>query len=378
MLINSAVWAEVRLPLGLDLYRPIPEDNPLTPEKAALGRKLFGDKILSRNRSLACKGCHKPKKAFTDARAKAVGVYGRRGNRSVPTLVNRAYGRAFFWDGRTSTLEEQVVKPIESESEMDMTVPKVVERLKRKRRYRKMFQQAFGREVDGDDLARALASYVRTIYSGDSPFDRYIYGNRNALSEQARRGLRIFRGKGNCTACHVGPTLSDEEFHNTGVAWRNGKFLDDGRYQVTKQEKDRGKFKTPTLREIARTAPYMHDGSLTALEDVVDFYSDGGRENPHLDEEIRKVKFTAGEKSDWFSALLIGDRRSVSAACRMLRTSTVRERAKGPGVTDRVNSRYIAQRTVCRQAGAINRAPTSLTGGICFHSWPPLARKTGC
>ena len=298
MLISSALWAEVRLPLGLDLYRPIPEDNPLTSEKVKLGKKLFGDKLLSRNRKLACKGCHQPKKAFTDGRAKAVGVYGRQGNRSVPTLVNRAYGRAFFWDGRTSTLEEQVVKPIESESEMDMTVPDVVERLRRKRRYRKMFRQVFGRDANGQDLARALASYVRTIYSGDSPFDRYIYGERTALLEQARGGLRIFRGKGNCTACHVGPTLSDEEFHNTGIAWQNGKFLDDGRYTVTKLEKDRGKFKTPTLREISRTAPYMHDGSLSALEDVVDFYSDGGRENPYRDEEIRSLKLTAREKKE--------------------------------------------------------------------------------
>ena len=299
----SEAFAEFHPPLGLDLYRPIPEDNPLTADKVKLGRKLFGDKILSRNRKLACKSCHQPKKAFTDGRAKAVGVYGRQGNRSVPTLVNRAYGRAFFWDGRTSTLEEQVIKPIESESEMDMTVPEVVERLKRKRRYRKMFRQAFGRDPNGQDLARALASYVRTIYSGDSPFDRYIYGERTALSEQARRGLRIFRGKGNCTVCHVGPTLSDEEFHNTGVAWQDGKFLDDGRYTVTKLEKDRGKFKTPTLREIARTAPYMHDGALATLADVIDFYSDGGRKNPHLDEEIRKVKFTAGEKSDLLAFL---------------------------------------------------------------------------
>ena len=139
--------------------------------------------------------------------------------------------------------------------------------------------------------------------SGDSPFDRYIYGERTALSEQARRGLRIFRGKGNCTACHIGPTFSDEDFHNTGVAWRNGKFLDDGRYQVTKLEKDRGKFKTPTLREIARTAPYMHDGSLTALKNVVNFYSDGGRENPYRDEEIRSLKLTTREKKELLAFL---------------------------------------------------------------------------
>ena len=301
--LAPAMLAEIRLPLGLDLYRPIPEDNPVTPEKVKLGKKLFGEKLLSRDRSLACKGCHQPKKAFTDGRAKAVGVYGRQGSRSVPTLVNRAYGRAFFWDGRTSTLEEQVVKPIESESEMDMTVGEAVERLKRKSRYRKMFQQAFHREPNGEDLARALASYVRTIYSGDSPFDRYIYGKRGALTDQQRRGLRIFRGKGNCTACHIGPTLTDEDFHNTGVAWRNGKIQDKGRFTVTGKLEDQGAFKTPTLREVSRTAPYMHDGSLATLQDVINFYGDGGRKNPHLDEEIQPRNLNIQEKKDLLAFL---------------------------------------------------------------------------
>ena len=299
----SEAFAEFRPPLGLDLYRPIPEDNPPTLKKVKLGKKLFGDKLLSRNRRLACRGCHQPKKAFTDGRAKPVGVYGRRGNRSVPTLVNRAYGRAFFWDGRTSTLEEQVVKPIESESEMDMTVPEAVERLNHKRRYRKMFRQAFGREINGEDLARALASYVRTIHSGNSPFDRYIYGDRNALSNEARRGLKVFRGKGNCTVCHIGPTLTDEEFHNTGVAWRDGKLQDEGRFAITGDSNQRGAFKTPTLREVARSAPYMHDGSLATLRDVIDFYSDGGRKNPYRDKEIWPLKLTSQEKSDLLAFL---------------------------------------------------------------------------
>ena len=296
--LAPAMLAEIRLPLGLDLYRPIPEDNPVTAAKVKLGKKLFGEKLLSRDRSLACKGCHQPKRAFTDGHAKAVGVYGRQGPRSVPTLVNRAYGRAFFWDGRTSTLEEQVVKPIESESEMDMTVGEAVDRLKRKSRYRKMFQQAFHREPNGEDLAGALASYVRTIYSGDSPFDRYIYGKRGALTDQQRRGLRIFRGKGNCTACHIGPTFSDEKFHNTGVAWREGKLQDEGRFAITGEPELKGAFKTPTLREVARTAPYMHDGSLATLKDVIDFYDDGGRKNPHLDREIRPLRFTEEEKTE--------------------------------------------------------------------------------
>ena len=301
--LAPAILAETSLPLGLDLYRPIPQDNPVTAAKVKLGKKLFGDKLLSRDRSLACKGCHQPKRAFTDGRAKAVGVYGRQGPRSVPTLVNRAYGRAFFWDGRTSTLEEQVIKPIESESEMDMTVGEAVGRLKRKSRYRKMFHQAFHREPNGEDLARALASYVRTIYSGDSPFDRYIYGKRGALTDQQRRGLRIFRGKGNCTACHIGPTLTDEDFHNTGVAWRNGKIQDKGRFTVTGKLEDQGAFKTPTLREVSRTAPYMHDGSLATLQDVINFYSDGGRKNPHLDEEIQPRNLNIQEKKDLLAFL---------------------------------------------------------------------------
>ena len=301
--LAPAMLAEIRLPLGLDLYRPIPEDNPVTPEKVKLGKKLFGEKLLSRDRSLACKGCHQPKKAFTDGRAKAVGVYGRQGSRSVRRWSIAPTAGRSFGDGRTSTLEEQVVKPIESESEMDMTVGEAVERLKRKSRYRKMFQQAFHREPNGEDLARALASYVRTIYSGDSPFDRYIYGKRGALTDQQRRGLRIFRGKGNCTACHIGPTLTDEDFHNTGVAWRNGKIQDKGRFTVTGKLEDQGAFKTPTLREVSRTAPYMHDGSLATLQDVINFYGDGGRKNPHLDEEIQPRNLNIQEKKDLLAFL---------------------------------------------------------------------------
>jgi len=289
--------ADPRRLLGLDLYRPVPEGNPLTPGKVKLGRRLFRERLLSRDRSLACADCHQPKRAFTDGRAKAVGVYGRQGPRSVPTIVNRAWGESFFWDGRIQTLEEQVVQPILAELEMDLTIEEAVERLRGKRRYRKGFRRVFGWEVNGEDLARALAAYVRTIQAGDSPYDRYLFGRKNALSQEARAGLRLFRGKANCSACHVGPTFSDEDFHNTGVAWRDGKFLDDGRYAVTKEERDRGKFKTPTLREIARTAPYMHDGSIPTLEEVIDFYSDGGRENPNRDPEVRLLKLNGDEKA---------------------------------------------------------------------------------
>ncbi len=299
------------VPLGLDLYRPIPENNPITPEKVALGKRLFSERLLSRDRSLPCASCHDPKRAFTDGKPTAVGVFGRQGDRNVPTLVNRAWGRSFFWDGRIPTLEEQVLQPIQSAKEMDMTVEEAVSRLKRKRGYRVQFRKAFGREITGEDLARALASYLRTILSGDSPFDRYLYGDREALSEEAQEGLRLFRGKANCSACHVGPNLTDEQFHNTGVAWRDGQPLDEGRFAVTGKEEDRGAFKTPTLREIADTAPYMHDGSIATLQDVIDFYNDGGRRNPNLDEELRPLRLSNQEKTS-----LVAFLRSLSGSVR--------------------------------------------------------------
>jgi cytochrome c peroxidase len=276
-LVLAAVLA---IPLGLDLYMPIPEDNPLTTERVARGRELFLDTRLSRDRSIACASCHDPERAFTDGRPVAIGVFNRVGRRSAPALVNRGYGRSFFWDGRAATLEEQVLQPIQDPNEMDMTLPEASARV--------------GMPID--EVSRSLASFVRSLLSGDSPFDRFINGDRDALSAEQQAGLQVFRGKGNCTACHVGPTFSDERFHNTGVAWRDGRLQDEGRAAVTGRVEDRGAFKTPTLREVARTAPYMHDGSIGTLGHVVDFYDTGGRENPALDPELRPLRLTEAEK----------------------------------------------------------------------------------
>ena len=284
------------IPLGLDLYMPVNEDNPLTSEKVELGRMLFSDPLLSRDQSLACVSCHDSERAFTDGRPVSVGVSGRVGTRNVPTLVNRGYGSSFFWDGRSTSLEEQVLKPIQDPNEMDMTLREVVVRLRRHREYPDRFRATFGRIPTDVDLARALASYLRTILSGDAPIDRYLDGDSDALSAEAVEGLKLFRGKANCTACHLGPTLTDESFHNTGVAWRDGELLDDGRHIVTGNEEDRGAFKTPTLREVARTAPYMHDGSLATLEEVIEFYDQGGNANPYLDDELRPLDLTTEEK----------------------------------------------------------------------------------
>jgi cytochrome c peroxidase len=268
------------IPLGLDLYMPVPEDNPLTMEKIQLGRRLFFDRRLSRSGSVSCATCHRLNRAFSDDRPLAVGVFGRVGRRNAPALINRGYGLSFFRDGRVATLEEQVLKPIEDPKEMDLPVAEAARRA----------------GISAENLSRALASYVRTILSGNSPYDRFINGDRRALTAEQQRGLQIFRGRGNCTACHVGPNLSDEQFHNTGVAFQHGAFQDDGRFAVTRRAVDRGAFRTPTLREIARTAPYMHNGTVATLEEVVEFYDRGGRANPHLDPEIRPLSMTAGDK----------------------------------------------------------------------------------
>jgi cytochrome c peroxidase len=289
--------AAPRLPLGLDLYRPAPEDNRVTPDKIALGRRLFHDRRLSRDGSLACATCHDSRRAFTDGRGVAQGIGGVRGERNTPTIINRAWGASFFLDGRSATLEEQVLQPILDAKELGMT-PEALLALIRSSRYRSQFRAAFGGAEPSIELAaRALASYVRTIVAGDSDFDQ------DKLSPSARRGLALFQGKAGCIACHPGPLFTDEQFHNTGVAWRSGVLTDEGRARVTKAPQDLGAFKTPTLREIARTAPYMHDGSFASLEQVIDYYDRGGQKNPGLDSRLRPLHLSASEKQDLLAFL---------------------------------------------------------------------------
>ena len=273
--------AALMIPLGLDLYVPVPEDNPISAEKIGLGRRLFNDRRLSRDETIACASCHDPNQAFAGREPTARGVFGRRGLRNAPALINRAWGKSFSWDGRVATLEEQVVRPFADPNEMDLAIDLAAARI----------------GVSSALMARSLATYVRSIMSGNAPYDRYVRGDSGALSSQAQLGLRLFRGKGNCTACHSGPIFTDEQFHNTGIAWRgSGSFLDEGRATVTGRPQDRGAFKTPTLRELERSAPYMHDGSLASLEDVVDYYDRGGNAHSHLDPELRPIGLTAVEK----------------------------------------------------------------------------------
>lgn len=291
-----ALCETLPVPLGLDAYVPAPSSNPITRAKVELGRALFLFQGLSRDGSLSCGGCHLPERAFSDGKPGAVGVRGQVSARRTPPLINRAWGKSFFWDGRAATLEDQVLQPILNPKEMDLTLPEIRERVRGEESLRRRMVEVFGREAENEDIARALATYVRTILSGGSPYDRFVAGDREALTSLQQQGLKLFRGKANCVACHVGPQFTDERFHNTGTGWREGAFVDAGRAAVTSDPADRGAFKTPGLREVARAAPYMHDGSLKTLEEVVDFYNDGGRENPERDVEMRELKLTAEEK----------------------------------------------------------------------------------
>jgi cytochrome c peroxidase len=277
--LGAEAWLG-RPPLGLDIHVPVPTQNPLTRQKAALGRKLFFDTRLSRDGTLSCASCHDPKLSFSDGRPLARGVGGSEGARNSPALINSGYGNTFFWDGRAQSLEQLALEPIFNPKELGNSQAELERRTGRR----------------AADIGDALATYVRTVRSGNSRFDRYAAGRANALSVLEKEGLALFRGKGNCTSCHIGPTFTDERFHNTGVAWRDGRLVDDGRFAVSDVERERGAFKTPTLRDLTRTAPYMHDGSLATLDEVIEFYSEGGRRNPHLDPALKPLSFTAHEK----------------------------------------------------------------------------------
>jgi len=280
-------------PAGLDWALPLPRDNWPTPEAIALGKALFGDRRLSVDRSVSCSSCHSPEQAFSDRVPASRAAGGGHTRRNTPSLHNAGYRTVFFWDGRVTSLETQVLRPIVNPDEMDLPIAEAVVRLDEAPSYREAFESAFDGPPTERALARALASYVRTLRAGDSDFDRYVAGHSDALSVDAQEGLRLFRGRANCVHCHMGPLLADGQFHNTGVSWGRG---DTGRMMVTGSPEDAGRFRTPSLRDVARTAPYMHDGSIGTLDEVVEFYNRGGTDNPRLDPEIRPLNLTIDER----------------------------------------------------------------------------------
>lgn len=292
----------IAVPLGLP---PLswPADNPPTAETIALGEKLYFTPLLSVDKTISCASCHNPAKGFSDGLPVSTGVGGKKGTRNAPTVWNAAYNASQFWDGRAATLEEQAAGPITNPIEMAHSVEGVERSCGEDKTLRGLFEAAFGpapsagNPVTMERITRAIAAYERTLLRANSPFDRYMYGgDSKALSPAAQRGLRVFRdpAKGNCAVCHTieekYALFTDNKFHNLGVGMTvEGELADLGRFLISKHEPDRGAFRTPTLRNVALTAPYMHDGSLKTLKEVIDFYVGGGNSNPHLDKEIKPL-----------------------------------------------------------------------------------------
>ena len=307
----------IKAPLGLPAV-PITNENPPTAEAIALGRRLYFEKQLSSDNTFSCGNCHSPYIHFTDGLPVASGVNAQRGTRNTPTVLNAAYYSVQFWDGRAASLEQQAGLPIANPKEMNLPHEVCVTKLNALQSYKDEFTKVFGPgPITIDKIEKAIASFERTLLSGNSPFDRYQYGGeKNALSAEALRGLAVFtdKNKGNCATCHTigekSALFTDNKFHNLGAGMNaNGELTDEGRFAQTKLETDRGAFRTPSLRNVAKTAPYMHDGSLKTLKEVIDFYVGGGNSNPQLDKDMKPLKLTAQERSDLvaFLASLTGE-----------------------------------------------------------------------
>lgn len=279
----------------------------------ALGRRLFFDPLLSVDHTLACASCHRPDHGFADPRPLSVGVRGQTTTRNAPTLFNRALGQAFMWDGRFSTLEEQVLQPIQNPLEMDLSLERALERLARDELYNPAFERAFGRAPDAQGLAASLAAFVRRLWTGDSPLDRFRAGQVTALTPAEKAGLWLYESRGGCWRCHPAPNFSDESFHDTGVGAADGVPAA-GRFAVTGDERDRGRFKTPTLRGLASSGPFMHDGSQATLEEVVEHYRKGGNANHNLDPQIAPLELSDRDAANLVAFLGALSRRSPDSS----------------------------------------------------------------
>lgn len=302
---------QIKAPLGLPPV-PVPADNPPTAETIALGRRLFYDPILSLDNTVSCASCHSPQYGFADPRPVSEGVGGKTGTRNSPPVTNSAYFKVEFWDGRAPSLEKQAEGPVQNPVEMANTLTTVEQRLSDDPSYREEFAKAWGdRPITYEMVEKSIASFERTVISGNSPFDKWKYGHdENAVDESVKRGFVVFTSskKGNCAACHtVGSKyalFTDNQFHNVGIGTDMGQFTDVGLFAVTHNEADKGRFKTPSLRNIALTAPYMSDGSLKNLKEAIDFYIGAGNSNPNLDKEIHVLDFLSGQERADLQAFL--------------------------------------------------------------------------
>ena len=301
----------LELPAGLQAGSAyIPDENPMSPAKVALGRLLYFDKRLSSDDTVSCATCHDPAHGWAEPRKTSTGIHGKVGGRNAPTVINRLFSKEQFWDGRGQDLEDQAKGPIVNPIEMgmgshDLCSKKVGDIAG----YKPLFAAAFGTpDVTIDRIGQAIAAFERTVVAGNSPYDRYQAGDKAAMGDAAVRGMAIFNGKGNCVTCHAGFNFTDESYHNLGVGMQ-AKSPDIGRAKVSKAKSETGAFKTPTLRNVTQSGPYMHDGSEASLADVVAYYDRGGNPNPYLSKEMRPLKLTAGERADLVAFLeaLTGD-----------------------------------------------------------------------
>ncbi len=298
------------LPKQLTSYEAmaIPADNPMTVEKVALGRQLFFDERLSGDGTKSCYSCHVCEKGLTDGLAKAVGSFNKQLPRSSPTLWNIGYHKEFYWDGRSGSLEKQALAAWTG-ANMGAKAEEIAAKLNGLQGYRAQFQKVFGADATPDNIVKAIAAFERTIISGDTPWDRYQAGNQSALSASATRGWNIFQAI-KCTNCHDGALLTDQQYHNVGIGM-DQKEPDVGRVKVTNKPEDTGAFKTPTLRDIAKSAPYFHDGSAATLEEAVDIMLGGGKPNPHLDaKNLEKRNILPDQREDLLNFL-----RSLNVDC---------------------------------------------------------------
>ncbi len=289
---------------------PFPADNLYSAEKAQLGKMLFFDQRLSKNFNMTCATCHNPSLGWEDGVPGAFGGQGKFLERHSPTILNMAWSDSFFWDGRSPTLEDQIRGPVESPNEMNISMDEVVSRLSKVDGYREIFQRVFpGPGITGDGIMKAIATYERTLVSGTAPFDRWVMGDEQAISESAKRGFEFFNGGGGCSDCHSGWNFSDNQFYDIGLS-----SSDEGRKAVTGNAADQQAFKTPGLRNIQQRAPYMHDGSMATLDEVIIHYIAGGTPRPSRSEKIKVRPMTVQQITDLrtFLESLTGDDQPVS------------------------------------------------------------------
>ena len=271
-----------------------PENNGYTKARWELGRKLFFDPVLSKDSTISCATCHNPQFAFSDNKPTTLGIVNRPGVRNVPTLTNVAYAPYFMQEGGVASLELQVIVPIQEHNEMASDFNEIIKKIRRDSTYVKMAEKAYDRVIDPFVITRAIANFERTIVSDNSDFDAYLKGNKSVLSSAELQGMELFySNRLNCTSCHSGILFTNYEFENNGLY---EVYADSGRMRLTMNEEDRAKFKVPTLRNIELTAPYMHNGSLETLEEVVEHYDKGGKSHPNKSTLIKPLELTKGEK----------------------------------------------------------------------------------